>query len=94
MKSVPFSRVSFSLSGTGKSPDDLVGWKTIPHLSELLEKRLNRKFSHHAISTLLWRLKKSLQSIGQVGSLVESFPKLGARLRLKRGEAAAAPSAR
>jgi hypothetical protein len=68
----------------GESPDELVAWKSLDRLGELLEKRLARKFKHHTISQLLWRLRESLKAIDNGGGLIESAPELGARLRLKR----------
>lgn len=73
----------------GVSPDALVAWKSFERLAELLEKRLDRKFSDHALSQLLWRLRESLGAAGLDRDLVESRPGLGARLRLKRGSPAA-----
>jgi hypothetical protein len=66
----------------------LVAWKGFDRIAELLEKRLGRKFDHHAVSQLVWRLRESLKVIDGGWRLIESLPALGARLRLKRGESA------
>ncbi len=69
---------------TGESPDDLVAWKSLDRLGELLEKRLGREFDHHAVSQLLWRLREAFKAVDLDRGLIESAPELGARLRLKR----------
>ena len=58
-------------------------------MGEFLEKRLGRKFTHHALSQLLWRLRKSLEDVGLAKGLIERAPVLGARLRITRRPAAA-----
>ncbi len=73
----------------GESPDDLVAWKSFDRLGELLEKRLGRKFAHHALSQILWRLRELIEAAGIGRSLIESVPALGARLRLKGRRSAA-----
>jgi hypothetical protein len=72
----------------GNSPDELVGFKTSQQLAARLHDRLKRKFSRHAVSQLLWRLRKSLEAASWDARLLESAPKSGARLRVKRGAAA------
>jgi len=73
----------------GESPDELVAWKSFERLTERLEKRLGRKFSDHALSQLLWRLRESIAAAGLDRRLIESVPGQGARLRLKRKSSAA-----
>ena len=72
-------------SDEGESPDELVAWKSFERVGELLLERLGRKFSRHAISQLLLRLRKSLMVVDSSRRLVQSVPQVGARLRLKRG---------
>jgi len=71
-------------SDDGQSPDEFVAWKSFDRLSILLEKRLDRPFSHHNVSQLLFRLRKALGGAGLDHRLIASEPPLGARLRLKR----------
>jgi hypothetical protein len=74
----------------GESPDELVAWKSFDRVCELLEKRLGRKYDHHAVSQLLWRLREALEAVNYDRRLVESAPAVGARLRLKRRPSAGA----
>jgi hypothetical protein len=48
-----------SLSG-GTSDDRLVGWKTIDEVAILLGKRSNRRFSRHAVTQSIYRLRREL----------------------------------
>jgi len=72
----------------GKSPDDLVGFKTLQQLAARLTDRLGRKFRLGAVSQLLWRLRQGLEAGNWDATLLESVPKRGARLRVKRGATA------
>jgi hypothetical protein len=71
-------------SEEGQSPDELVPWKSLDRMGELLGQRLGRKFDRHAVSQLLWRLRGHFKSAGISEWLIESARELGARLRLKR----------
>jgi len=76
----------------GASPDELVAWKSFERIREVLEKRLLRKYSRHAVSQLLWRLRGALNSGGSDRGLVESTT-AGARLRYTRRAVAGPPCA-
>ena len=76
--------VAILSSEEGQSPDELVPWKSLDRIGELLGKRLGREFDRHAVSQLLWRLRGLFKSAGINQWLIESERKLGARLRLKR----------
>lgn len=76
----------------GNSPDELVGFKTLRELAARLHDRLKREFELPAVSQLLWRLRKSLEAANWDAQLLESAPKSGARLRVKRVAAAAGGS--
>jgi hypothetical protein len=71
----------------GPSCDELVAWKSLDRIGDLMEKRLGRVFDRHAVSQLLWRLRVKFGAAGMDPRLVESAPPLGARLRLKRRSA-------
>lgn len=73
----------------GYSADGLVGWKSFQRIAERLEKQLKRQFDRHAVSQLLWRLRKSLAASKLDRGLVEKSKALGVRLRLKRKQPAA-----
>ncbi len=73
----------------GESPDDLVAWKSFDQLSEWLGKRLGHKCQRHTVSERLLRLRKALAAGDLDRKLLESDPKQGARLRLKRRPPAA-----
>lgn len=75
-------------SDEGQSPDEFVAWKSFDRVGELLEKRLGRRFSHHNVSQLLSRLRAVFKGADLDQRLVESSQALGARLRLKRRQAA------
>ena len=77
----------------GESPDELVAWKSFARLAEALGARLGRRHGHHAVSQLLWRLREALAAISAGAALVESAPRQGARLRLKRRPPAAGAAA-
>jgi hypothetical protein len=79
--------IAILANGQDDSPDELVAWKSYPHMAESLEKRLRRSFDRHAVSQLVLRLRDKLTEAGLDRRLVETKPKLGARLRLKRGRA-------
>jgi len=66
----------------GPSSDELVAWKSFDRIASLLEKNLGRRFGHHTVSQLLWRLRVSFSPVSR--RLVDSAPSFGARLRLKR----------
>jgi hypothetical protein len=76
--------VAILSSEEGQSPDELVPWKSLDRMAEVLEKRLGRKFDRHAVTQLLWRLRGLFKSAGIDVWLIESARELGARLRLKR----------
>jgi hypothetical protein len=73
----------------GFSADGLVGWKSFDRIANSLQKQLKRRFDNHAVSQLLWRLRKTLAASKLDRSLVEKSPALGVRLRLKRRQPAA-----
>jgi len=71
-------------SDDSPSPDELVAWKSLDRLGDLLEKRLARRFTRHNVSQLLSRLRKALKGADLDPRLIESSQPLGARLRLRR----------
>jgi hypothetical protein len=90
-KQVPLPRTLAELAAilvcdAGESPDGLVAWKSFDEVGALMQQRLGRKFEHHTLSQLLWRLRKLLGPVCPNGQmLAESRPEKGMRLRVKRG---------
>jgi hypothetical protein len=76
--------IAILISSADESPDELVAWKSLDRVGELMQKRLGRAFSAHAISQLVWRLRGKLAEAGLDPRLVESSTASGVRLRLKR----------
>ncbi|MCX6627728.1 MAG: helix-turn-helix domain-containing protein, partial [Candidatus Solibacter sp.] len=76
--------ITILISNGEESPDELVAWRSIDRVGELMQKRLGRAFSAHAVSQLVWRLRAKLAGAGLDPRLVESSPASGLRLRLKR----------
>lgn len=72
------------VSGEGGSPDELVAWKSLEGIGQLLEERLRRTYNRHAVLQLLSRLRAVFRDAGFDPRLIESAAPLGARLRLKR----------
>jgi len=72
--------VAILKSEEGKSPDELVPWKSLDRICEFLHKKLGREFNHHTVSQLLLRLRGLLTNDRW---LIESSRKKGARFRLK-----------
>jgi hypothetical protein len=69
----------------GASDDEMSGWKTLDEVAILLGKRTPRKFSRHAVSQNIYRLRKELFTRGGVNPyLVQTNPRLGARFALRR----------
>ena len=73
-----------SLSGS-PNDDGLVGWKTIDEVAILLGKRTNRRFSRHAVTQSVYRLRKELFNRGGVNPyLVQTNRRRGVRFALKQ----------
>jgi hypothetical protein len=73
-----------SLNGAA-SDDGLVGWKTIDEVAILLGKRESRRFSKHAVTQSIYRLRKELFNRGGVNPyLVQTNRRRGLRFALKQ----------
>lgn len=73
-----------SISGA-PSDDGLVGWKTIDEVAILLAKRSSRRFSRHAVTQSIYRLRKELFSRGGANPyLVQTNRRRGVRFALKQ----------
>jgi hypothetical protein len=73
-----------SLNGA-TSDDKLVGWKTIDEVAILLGKRSSRRFSRHAVTQSIYRLRKELFNRGGANPyLVQTNRRRGVRFALKQ----------
>jgi hypothetical protein len=73
-----------SLNGA-TSDDGLVGWKTIDEIAILLGKRSSRRFSRHAVTQSIYRLRKELFNRGGANPyLVQTNRRRGVRFALKQ----------
>jgi hypothetical protein len=73
-----------SLNGAA-SDDGLVGWKTIDEIAILLGKRSSRRFSRHAVTQSIYRLRKELFNRGGANPyLVQTNRRRGVRFALKQ----------
>jgi hypothetical protein len=74
------------LSLTGATADDgLVGWKTIDEVAILLGKRSSRRFSRHAVTQSIYRLRKELFNRGGANPyLIQTNRRRGVRFALRQ----------
>ncbi|HUQ30902.1 MAG TPA: hypothetical protein VM095_02235 [Pyrinomonadaceae bacterium] len=74
------------LSLTGAASDDgLVGWKTIDEVAILLGKRSSRRFSRHAVTQSVYRLRKELFNRGGANPyLIQTNRRRGVRFALRQ----------
>jgi hypothetical protein len=74
------------LSLTGAASDDgLVGWKTIDEVAILLGKRSSRRFSRHAVTQSIYRLRKELFNRGGANPyLIQTNRRRGVRFALRQ----------
>lgn len=73
-----------SLNG-GTSDDRLVGWKTIDEVAILLGKRSNRRFTRHAVTQSIYRLRRELFKRGGANPyLIQTNRRRGVRFALKQ----------
>jgi len=73
-----------SLNG-GTSDDRLVGWKTIDEVAILLGKRSSRRFSRHAVTQSIYRLRRELFNRGGANPyLIQTNRRRGVRFALKQ----------
>jgi hypothetical protein len=74
------------LSLTGATADDgLIAWKTIDEVAILLGKRSSRRFSRHAVTQSIYRLRKELFNRGGANPyLIQTNRRRGVRFALRQ----------
>jgi hypothetical protein len=73
-----------SLAGAA-SDDGLVGWKTIDEVAVLLGKKSGRRFSRHAVTQGIYRLRKELFNRGGANPyLIQTNRRRGVRFALRQ----------
>lgn len=69
----------------GTSNDDLVGWKSLDAVADLLSKQTGKQITRHGVSQNLYRLRKELFSRARTNPLlVQTNRQQGMRFALKR----------
>jgi hypothetical protein len=76
--------ISILVSAKEESSDELVAWKSLDRIGQLMAEQIHRRYNRHAVLQLLTRLRAVFSVAGFDPRLVESAPGKGARLRLKR----------
>jgi len=70
--------------GKSKPDNGLVGWKSLPLIASLLEKKTGRKFSKRAIRQLTFRLRMAFAVLGGVNPyLVQTHKQYGLRIAVR-----------
>jgi DNA-binding response OmpR family regulator len=69
---------------TGRSADDLIGWKSINEVARLLKKKTGRRFTNHVVTQNVHRLRQVLFKAGLNPDLVQTNRRYGLRFALRR----------
>jgi hypothetical protein len=70
---------------THRGADDLVGWKSLDEVAILLAKRSDRRFTRHAVTQQVYRLRKVMIERGGLDpELIQTNRRHGVRIALKR----------
>ncbi len=70
--------LSILAAENGFQPGEKVSWKILSEIPGLLESKTSKKFSEHAVSQLVSRLRKELFANGENPGLVQTNRRLGA----------------
>jgi hypothetical protein len=68
----------------GAAADEFVGWKTLAEVAAELDSRFGRALNRHAVINAIYRLRRLLRRSGLDPRLVQTHPRCGARLALRR----------
>jgi hypothetical protein len=69
---------------TGRSPDGFIGWKSINEVARSLKKKTGRRFTNHALTQNVHRLRQLLLKAGLNPDLVQTNRRCGLRFALRR----------
>jgi hypothetical protein len=68
---------------TGRSPDGVIGWKSIDEVIGLLKKKTGRQLTRHGVTQNVHRLRQELLKVGVNPYLVQTNRRCGLRFALR-----------